>query len=162
MCFPSQFTLLSSYVATIWGFWHMQVVLDDISTNQQVTKKTWWAYMLSWNFLSFLSFSVPSSLLPSLTTPPCSAAPKHRGGIWPRHCSPGRLLTHMDSRKGMFALNVWLLNAWNQQSQALVWALICMAYADMIFPSVTEWTFQLFSFWKKVGYTKVQIGREQV
>lgn len=118
-------SLLCFHPTWPWCGVDMQVVLDDISTNQEITKKTWWAYMLSWNFLPFLSFSILSSLLPSLTTPPCSAAPKHLPncpqccGIWPQHRSPGRLLTHMDSRKGMFALNVCLLDAWNQQSQAV-------------------------------------------
>lgn len=59
----------------------------------------------------------------------------------------------MNSRKGMFALNVCFLDAWNQQWQVLVWALICMAYADMIFPC-NRVNFPAFLFLKKGGLYK--------
>jgi hypothetical protein len=85
--------------------------------------------------------------------------------------SPSCPLIHMDSSNNIFifwlicrsSLIVCLLHAWNQEWQTHLWALICIAYADMVFSFGIQIYFSSLSiFGRNVVYTGVHMGCEQV
>ena len=163
MCFPSQFTLLSTYVAIIWGWhasgfgWH----INQSGANQK-------------NMVGLHAILKFPSISPSLP-PCCPPSLPHLDLLLPNTARIVPIVAESDLGT---ALLVAFSLTWTVGRACLLSMCACSMHGisndrhlcepwfawlmQTWFFLVTEWTFQLFSFWKKAGYTKVQIGREQV